>query len=172
MNNDDHLSKLTSNKGDYVSNYLFTFWLWLKSTELYGCGLNLHNFTLYVYFSLIPFVFHFMLYAYMFDHKIGKTDYAHGPAQVVFRIALYNRFQIFIDNSRRFYGIQKTGSTPVFVPHNENPMQSSHASGRLMCRCREKVSKKVVKRITHCYNLVNSSRNTRFCISPSSSQLS
>ena len=65
----------------------------------------------------------------IFDHK---TDYAHGPAQVVFSIALYNWFKIFIDNIRgRFYGIPKTGSTPVFVAHNGNPMQSSNASGRL-----------------------------------------
>ena len=64
------------------------------------------------------------------DSKIDKTDDAHGPAHLVFSIALYNWFQIFIDNIRgRFYGISKTGSTPVFVAHMHPAVAHMHPAG-------------------------------------------
>lgn len=65
----------------------------------------------------------------IFDHK---TDYVHGPAQVVFSYALYNWFNIFVENIRgKFYGLPKDGNSPIFVAHNGNPMISKNVSGRL-----------------------------------------
>ena len=64
---------------------------------------------------------------HIFDNK---TDYAHGPAQIVFQETLHGWFKIFIENIRgKFYGLPKFGDSPIFLAHNGNKMESKNVSG-------------------------------------------
>ena len=95
----------------------------------------------------------------IFDHK---TDYAHGPAQVVFREVLYNWFKIFIENIRgKFYGLPLSGDSPVFVTHTGNRMESRNISGRLTSIWGKGMEKKGGKKMKMSNTLIRKSVTTQ-----------